>query len=176
MAHISDSCNHLQRSNIHSAYYTSINTDNLSIPKQFTNVLQNYVSTIATITPTTMQNDNSEGNRQSLQKDNSKIQMLFNMEKNSSFSNVPSQVSSFWEVHVERDFSKDFLLRTNPLGIINQFKNQQLQHQPTMVFQTRALYAIIWTYDQYHDPRDIYQDSDDEDVDFDAKEILWRLL
>ncbi len=223
MAHISDVCNHLDRNNIQSSFYTCINTDKLSIPKQFIGLLQNYAPTIATITaPTSSSSSSSSSNstkgpanqsnsssvrqqqNQQLspsQRYNQTSQKLFNIEdesndhadnkKNvSSIHNLSNQISSLWIVCIEHNYSKNFLLRINPLDLqstcIHQQQQQEYHHQQMqMSFHCNALYAIIWTHDQFNDCDDSFynptlrlddNDEEEEEIDYDAKEIVWSII
>ena len=190
MAHIADACNHLHQNEIPSSFYTCINTDNLTIPQSFIPLLQNYVSTIATITPivANMQYPQDKQQQQQQRRLNNhhqqSINKLFNIESTSSslssseVTTTTNQISSLWQIHIERNYSKDFLLRTNP----NKFNTANTQQPKQWIFQSQVLYAIVWTYNQFHDSEhgnrglglDDY--SDDEEIDYDAKEILWRLI
>ena len=162
-----------------------INTDNLSIPQSFIPLLQNYVSTIATITPTVPNMQHGQENQQKQRIFNNhdyhqSIQRLFNIESSSSSlssSEITNQISSIWQICIERNYSKDFLLRTNP----NRFNTTNCQ-QHQWIFQSQIQYAIVWTYNRFHDNEDgncglgLDEYSDDEEIDYDAKGILWTLV
>ena len=195
MVHISDACNHLERNHIQSLFYTCINTDILSIPKHFIGLLQNYASTIATITPLAgtkpvVKTKQANQDLSSQKERNQTLQKLFSInDKSDTHVSIVNQISSLWQVRIERNYSKDFLLRTNPLDLqriymSSQHEQQHQQQSIQMNYHCNAIYAIIWTYDQMNDYEDSsydherlgFDDNDDEEIDYDAREIVWRLV
>ena len=114
---------------------------------------------------------------------NTTVQKLFNMDQHDkesmnnslSMTFLANQISSVWHVHIEHNHSKDWPLHINPLDLQKFHQYQQRHGQKS--FYCNVVYAVIWTYDQFNDFEDSdYYHSDGEDIDYDAKEIVWKLI
>ncbi len=174
MAQISDCCNQpTAKNSCSTSFIISIDTDKLPIQsnQQFSALVQQYISTIATIQKKkefTMPSSSS-----SLYEHTAFLKILVSM----------YQISSMWEIDLVHDGWRDMITSEiyNQSGVINNNKN--------MNYHSTALYAIVWSnYDGMNgaiNDHDNDQDEDDDNYDCmscvdeddqfdeDAKEILW---
>lgn len=180
------------------SFILSINTDRLPLlpnqQQQLTTLTQNYITTIATIQKkkdALMQNfSNSKNNKNKNHQyqENNSINDKQKSMSNTTLSSMisPNQISSMWEVCVKHHMWKEeSMLSYSPNS--NHTKNNFSQN---MRYHATALYAIMWTFEQgTEEDDDCYGDDyddksenggfieyEDEDIDYDAKEIVWKVL
>ncbi len=187
MAHISDTCNQLNQRNNSTAptsFVASINTDKLLLPKQqqqqhLSTLIRNYVPTIATIIQKEEATSNSRHNHDLTDS------RIFT----ESFSN--SQISSLWEIYFEHDVWKEMFYYSG--SCCNRQTNSNDDDnisEEKIKFSTSLFYAIVWTYDQepetdgigrgsdrrYKSHFCLEEDEEADDVDYEAKEIVWMTI
>lgn len=167
------------------SFIVSINTDRLPLlpHPHFSTLIQNYVSTIATI------ERRKEGSPEPC--------------SNAAFKTILSKrnISSQWRIGLEHDLWNETFVcnnRNNSRNSVNQIMDgiRQCGNKVNTKCNTSGLYAIVWTssdddhenddnydeqtidedeYDDHHESKN-YFDEDEDRSDLDAKEILWTLL